>query len=175
MTTQKLNILIPTDFSPLSELAFEMAEMLSQKMDVHIHLLHVIETNDAILVDHPELSEAVDLTKFHQDENQTNAYFQQLKATGNNYETHVRIGLLTNQIREATRDLGIDLVIMSTHGADGFMEHISGSEAQHVARYLQVPVITLRPNTSIFDLKNILFVADFEMFGKGIQINLIKK
>ncbi len=55
------------------------------------------------------------------------------------------------------------------------MERISGSEAQHVARFLQVPVITLRPYTSIFDLKNILFVADFEMFGKGIQINLIKK
>jgi nucleotide-binding universal stress UspA family protein len=64
---------------------------------------------------------------------------------------------------------------MSTHGADGFMERISGSEAQHVARFLQVPVITLRPGTSVLKLENILFVADFEMFGKGIQINLIKQ
>lgn len=172
---QKLNILIPTDFSLLSEMAFEMAEMLSQKMDVNIHLLHVIETNDSILGDHPELSEAVDLTSFYENQKQTSEYFEHLKASGKSYETHLRVGLLTNQIREATRDLAIDLVIMSTHGADGLMERISGSEAQHIARYLQVPVITLRSNTSIFDLKNILFVADFEMFGKGIQIDLIKK
>lgn len=172
---QKLNILIPLDFSELSEQAFLMANLLKDKMDVTIHLLHVIEANDVVLTDHPDLSEAIDLTAFHEEEKASKAYFEKLQASYPYFQTHTKIGLLTDQIRLATQELGIDLVIMSTHGADGFMERISGSEAQHVARFLQVPVITLRPNTPILPLNNILFVADFEMFGKGIQINMIKK
>jgi nucleotide-binding universal stress UspA family protein len=166
---EKLNILIPIDFSALSEQAFLMADLLQKKMELNIHLLHVIEANDAILPDHP------DLKGFHQKEEEAKTYFKELEKFGNHYQKHTRIGLLTDQIRLATKELSIDLVIMSTHGADGFMERISGSEAQHVARFLQVPVITLRPGTSVLKLENILFVADFEMFGKGIQINLIKQ
>ncbi|HEY0899653.1 MAG TPA: universal stress protein [Sphingobacteriaceae bacterium] len=165
-----LNILIPTDFSQVSLQALEMAEILAHKVPVNIHMLHVIEANDAT----PEFSETTDPKELEQKKERARFSFDALKASGKTFESHIKVGLLTDQINHTASEQEADLVIMGTHGSEGFMEKISGSEAQHVARYLKVPVITIRPGTPLMGLKNILLVADFERFGKGVQIDTIK-
>ncbi|TKB97669.1 universal stress protein [Pedobacter cryophilus] len=169
------NILIPTDFSAESEQAFQSAIVLAKNLDANIHLLHVIQANDAIIAENPDLSEAVDLVAFHKKEANAIQKFNALKEAGLDFEPHVKIGLLTKEINKTSRELNANLVIMGTKGSSGFMEKISGSEAQHVVRQLEVPVLTLRPGTSLNELKNILLVADYEHFGKGEQINMIKQ
>lgn len=168
---ETLNILIPTDFSEVSYLAIEMAQVLERKIPVQIHMLHVLQVNDSDS-DYLEGYSDAEL-----DNKKSNALgkMDELKSRGAKFEAHVRIGKLTDQINQATAELGADLVLMGTKGSEGFMELISGSEAQHVARHLRVPVLTIRPGTPMLDLKNILLVADFELFGKGIQIGTIKK
>jgi nucleotide-binding universal stress UspA family protein len=170
-----LAVLIPTDFSSVSEHVFPILNVLNKNLAVKVHLLHVIEANDAIIAENPDLSEAVDLVAFHKKEAYATQKFNDLKEAGLNFEPHIKIGLLTQEINKAAEELNADLVIMGTNGSSGFMERISGSEAQHVVRQLNVPVLTVRPGTSINELKNILLVADFEHFGKGEQINMIKQ
>lgn len=171
---KNLTILIPIDFSPVSRQAFLMADILSQKFTVKIHLLHVIEASESIISGNPDLAEAIDVSAFKKKKEEALIQFNSLNNEGRNLESHIKIGLLTDQIHLAEIEFGADLVIMGTKGADGFMELISGSEAQHVVRYLDVPVITIRPGTPVTEFKNILLVADFEHSGKDIQINLIK-
>lgn len=168
---ESLNILIPTDFSEVSYLAIEMAEVLERKIPIQIHILHVLQVNDSDS-DYLEGCSDAELEK-----KKSNAIgkMEALKSRGATFEAHIRVGKLTDQINQAAAELGADLVLMGTKGSDGFMEMISGSEAQHVARYSQVPVLTIRPGTPMLDLKNILLVADFELFGKGVQIGTIKK
>ena len=168
---ESLTILIPTDFSNLSFLGLDMASILSRKLDVKIHLLHVLQVNDSDS-DFQEGYLNLELEK------KTKAAIEKmeaLKTQGFIFESHVRIGKLTEQINNAAFELNTDLVVMGTNGSEGFMEFISGSEAQHVARHLQIPVLTIRPGTPMLELKNILLVADFELFGKGAQIGTIKK
>ncbi|MBC7743741.1 MAG: universal stress protein [Flavobacterium sp.] len=171
---KNLTILIPIDFSPVSRQAFLMADILSQKFTVKIHLLHVIEASESIISGNPDLAEAIDVSAFKKKKEEALIQFNSLNNEGRNLESHIKTGLLTDQIHLAEIEFGADLVIMGTKGADGFMELISGSEAQHVVRYLDVPVITIRPGTPVTEFKNILLVADFEHSGKDIQINLIK-
>ena len=168
---ETLKILIPTDFSEVSYLAIEMAQVLERKIPVQIHMLHVLQVNDSDS-DYLEGRSNAELEKKKSDAFRK---MEALKSRGAKFEGHVRVGKLTDQINQAAAELGADLVLMGTNGSEGFMEMISGSEAQHVARYLQVPVLTIRPGTPMLDLKNILLVADFEQFGKGIQIETIKK
>ncbi|MHB1177687.1 MAG: universal stress protein [Daejeonella sp.] len=168
-----INILIPTDFSKVSEQAFLMVDVLSRRIPLKIHLLHVIEANNSVISEN--LNEVSDKLTIEKKEQEALRQFNILRETGLNFDPHIKIGLLTDQIHFASSEIGVDLVIMGTNGAHGFMEKVSGSEAQHVVRYLDVPVITLKSTTSINNLKNILLVADFEYFGKGIQINLIKE
>ena len=170
-----LNLLIPTDFSPVSEQAIQTAYKLAKNIDAKIHILHVIEANDAIIAENPDLSEAIDLKAFHKKEANAAEKFNALKEAGLDFVPHVKIGLLTKEINKVAREISANLLIMGTEGSSGFMEKISGSDAQHVVRQLEVPVLTLRPGTSINELKNILLVADFEHFGKGEQINMIKQ
>ena len=168
---ETLNILIPTDFSEVSYLAIEMAEVLERKIPIQIHMLHVQQVNDS---DSDYLEGRSD-AELENKKLETLNKFEALKSRGAKFEAHVRVGKLTDQINQAAAELGADLVLMGTKGSDGFIEMISGSEAQHVARYLQVPVLTIRTGTPMLDLKNILLVADFELFGKGVQIETIKK
>ena len=168
---ETLNILIPTDFSEVSYVAIEMAEVLERKIPIQIHMLHVLQVNDSDS-DYLEGHSEAEL-----DKKKSNALGQMeaLKSRWAKFEGHVRVGKLTDQINQAAAELRADMVLMGTKGSDGFMEMISGSQAQHVPRYLQVPVLTIRPGTPMLDLKNILLVAVFELFGKGAQIGTIKK
>ena len=52
------NIIVPTDFSKLSQSAFEYALDLAERMNATIHLLYVLEKNPPFLVDKdPSVSE----------------------------------------------------------------------------------------------------------------------
>lgn len=165
-----LNILIPTDFSAVSYLALEMTRVLQAQVPVNVHLLHVIQMNDS----DPDFLEGFNNDEIEQQKAKALEQFETLKTGEVEFEHYVRVGKLTDQINLAALDLAADMVIMGTNGSEGFMELISGSEAQHVARYVDIPVLTIRPGTPMHELKNILLVADFELFGKGIQMNLIK-
>ena len=70
-------------------------------------------------------------------------------------------GGLTTSLAGYANQHRIDLVIMGTAGADGWYERLSGSEAQHVVRNTEVPVITLQQDASITPIHNILWVSDF--------------
>lgn len=172
---EKLTILVPTDFSELSFEAFKMVSLLSAKFDVKLHLLHVIEANDLVLHDDPELSEGVDLSFYHQEIATSKINFKKLKDTGIDFEEHVALGLLTSEIKKSSIFLNADLVILGIKEHHNFLDKLSSSEAQQLVRHLGVPVISIKANTYLNQqFSNILLVADYEYFGKGIQINLIK-
>lgn len=169
-----LNILIPIDFTPVSEQALLMGDLLSNHFILNIHLLYVIEANESIISGDPNLAEDVNVPGFEKRKQDAQANFSKLQEAGRVFESHVKIGLLTDQIKLASEAFEADLVIMGTKGSSGFIEKISGSEAQQVVRHLHMPVLTLKAGTTIHELKNLLFVTDFEYFGSGKQINLLK-
>lgn len=168
---ETLTIIIPTDLTGLSDLALGMAQVIERRLPVKIYLLHVLQVNDS----DPDHLDGRWNAELEQQRSDALNKMEILKSRGKHYETHVRIGKLTDQINQATIELGADVVIMGTKGSEGFMEIISGSEAQHVARHVRVPVLTVRPGTPMLDFKNILLVADFELFGKEHQIEVLKK
>ena len=168
---KSLTILIPTDFSNLSFLALDMSSILSRNLNVQIHLLHVLQVNDS----DSDFQEGHLNSEIEKRRQAAMEKMEFLKAQGFIFEPLILIGKLTEQINNAAFELKADLVVMGTNGSEGFMEFISGSEAQHVARHLHIPVLTIRPGTPMLELKNILLVADFELFGNGAQIGTIKK
>lgn len=172
---EKLTILVPTDFSEVSLEALNMVSLLSAKFEVELHLLHVIEANDMVLHDDIELSEGVDLSFYHQEIETSKINFKKLKDAGIDFAEHVSLGLLTSEIKKSSIFLKADLVILGINEHHNFLDKLSSSEAQQLVRHLGVPVISVKVNTFLNQqLSNILLVADYEYFGKGIQISLIK-
>ena len=174
MKMKALKILIPTDFSEISEKALKMASLLAEKIPVNIHLLHVVESpDDTNKKNQPSLSDPVDWITFQHEIYTTNRRFDELKNKGYVFEGRVSLGRLIDGIIEFTDTEEIDLVIMGTGGSQGIAEILAGSNAQHIVRYLKVPVITIKYDADILPLTDILFVSDFEDPGKPGDMRLV--
>ena len=160
---EKLNIMVPVDFTPVSFKAIELLGFLMEKTPIDTHLVHVIQINAADWAGTSESSETIDKEELKAQEQQATEAFAELrKHVDFTFTTEILHGGLTTSLAKYTDQNQLDLVIMGTEGADGWYEKISGSEAQHVVRHTHVPVITVHQHASITPIHNILWVADFE-------------
>jgi nucleotide-binding universal stress UspA family protein len=56
----------------------------------------------------------------------------------------IREGSPRQEILSQAADLGVDLIVMGTHGRTGLAHLLFGSVAEHVVRHARVPVFTIR-------------------------------
>lgn len=167
---EPLHILIPVDFSPASFQAIQMAEMISQKIPMEIHVLHVIETGWRPAGSSKKSFETETQAKM----GKIPELSASLTTSGKNFGLHVKTGELTDQINVASGELTADLIIWGIRESPQLSENNFHPEVCNAAENLKIPVLILPPGGSVSGLKNILLVADFEFFGKGIQIQTIK-
>ncbi len=158
-----LNIMVPVDFTPVSYRAIEFLAFLMDKTPINTHLVHVIEVNSAEWAGSVDASETVNKGELKQKQQLAEQKFTELKQHVDfSFTSEIVYGGLTTTLANYVNNKNIDLVIMGTDGADGWLEKVSGSEAQHVVRYTNIPVITIHKNAAITPIQNLLWVADFE-------------
>ena len=146
-------ILVPVDFSAHSEHALQYATALAGRLGASLHLLHVVEDPAASVAWNAE-GVLPDLTGLR------NALLadaeQRLLACRSDAEraqvpvvTTARTGLVADAVVEYAKALGIDLVVMGTHGRTGMAHLLMGSVAEQVLRHAPCPVLTVRANVRL--------------------------
>jgi nucleotide-binding universal stress UspA family protein len=139
------HILVPTDLSEGAGQALDYACELARTLDAEVHLLNVVGI-PALGV--PELGVALASTVIDQlvVENQT--ALQELArrrcATSRVGQVLIRAGDPRDTINQTARDLGIDLIVMGTHGRRGITRALLGSVAETVVRTAPCAVLTVR-------------------------------
>lgn len=157
-------IIVPTDFSDLSEIAARSAAALAAPEAASIHLLHVIRL--------PFLHTTYDL-------NVPEAVWEGLrKGTHERLaETRVKLeGLGVNDVHQivseslqpaeaiahSVRELDADLVVMATHGRRALKHALVGSVTERTLRTSPVPVLAVKEQDfGESPIKRILFATDF--------------
>jgi|SRR6185503_18607069 len=139
------HILVPTDLSEGAEQALDYACELARTLGAQIHLLNVISI-PALGV--PELGVALtasmidDIVVGNQDA------IDQLARTRCNVapigQVMVRTGDARDVINQTARELGVDLIVMGTHGRRGLSRALLGSVAENVVRTAPCAVLTVR-------------------------------
>jgi nucleotide-binding universal stress UspA family protein len=139
-------ILVPVDFSEFSSKALDYALAFAQQFDARILLLHVVEP--AI---YPENYMVVPKSFDDLNENLINAAKERLaritlERIGRraNADSEVRLGRPFFEIVDAAKSLGVDLIIIGTHGYTGLKHVLLGSTAERVVRHAPCPVLTVR-------------------------------
>ncbi len=149
------NILVALDGSELAEQALPMAQDIARSSNATIHLIQVVSRQ-------PELEaarggdtsiQAVELTRdlAHQlveaRLSRGREYLEgiagQLQSEGFEAETAIQEGAAVENIVDYSREHGIDLVVMSTHGYGGVKRLVLGSVTDRVIRSCEVPVLVL--------------------------------
>lgn len=139
-------ILVATDFSEHSKLAWKYGLALASQFGSELLLVHVMEPPD-ILSQLPPSGEAYFPANMVQlQEQHAQQQFQEMlpEAGNKNVRTLLKTGSPFVEIVTTAREEQADLIIVGTHGR-GFLAHVlMGSVAERVARKAPCPVLTVR-------------------------------
>lgn len=137
-------IVCPTDFSPTSAKAVELAMDMARSFGADLLLVHVVPDitqpfrSFGMATAFPQLRE--ELLARAADSLRTLA----TKGTGITVRTKVLDGEVHTQVLDCAKREGADLVVIGTHGHTGLKHALLGSTAERVVRLAECPVLTVR-------------------------------
>jgi nucleotide-binding universal stress UspA family protein len=157
-------ILFATDFSTASITALPFAAAVARAFHSHLHLLHLVmpETYQFL----PPEGISLASTSLEED---ARARMRELQASNILKDVEVissevvkgELGLLLRRIEERN----IDLLVVGTHGRQGFRRLLLGSIAEEIIRHAPCPVLTVGPhakfsNDAGFHPRHVVFATD---------------
>lgn len=169
-------ILVPIDFSEVSENALNYAIKLAKPLNSKIILFHTIRpiliANDMGEYVYPEESE---------DENyrELNGNLYKLMEYVKDYdvpaEKVIRKGAeIDEEIAEYVEKEKIDMVITGTHGAKGLEAFLFGTNSVHIFEKVKCPVLIIPATARFQGIKTIMYATDFQ-YGDIHEIEKICK
>jgi nucleotide-binding universal stress UspA family protein len=138
-------ILVPLDGSELAKLALDHAEKLAKTFEAEIILFQVVPFMP--IYGSPEL-----VTPLIVDEKQKEAaekylanLTEELKKKGLKTTSMVRTGQqVAVEIIDFSKESGVDLIVMCTHGRSGITRWVLGSVALKILARAETPILLLR-------------------------------
>ncbi|KAB1196837.1 MULTISPECIES: universal stress protein [Haloferax] len=139
------SVLVPTDGSARSLAAARRGIDIATAYGAELHVLSVIDSSDLGLWTAADIPvERVQASLRDAAEVAVEEIATLAAADDVTCHTTVRIGVPHREILDAIDELGIDLVVMATHGRSGLEHAILGSTTERVVRLADAPVMTVR-------------------------------
>ncbi|MDP2037417.1 MAG: universal stress protein [Ignavibacteria bacterium] len=139
------NILVPTDFSTLSQSALEYARDLSDNMNATIHILHVIDKSIPFLPGNKNLSDAELTTALEADaQKHLSPFKKEIESESDiNVICMIKHGIDFEEIVKYAKEIRAELIVIATHGRTGIMHSLLGSVAEKVIQHSKCPVLVI--------------------------------
>ena len=150
------HILVPTDFSPASDIALQYAIDLAQRLGSHVHLLHVIDeagVSDVYpeVVYFPEVP-AIRDRLINEAAAELQKALTRCSSVGVQATTEILNGVPARSIAQTATTRGTDLIVMGTHGRGAIAHLMLGSVAERVVRIAPCAVLTVRDSSRLADV-----------------------
>ncbi|MFY0688746.1 MAG: universal stress protein [Cyclobacteriaceae bacterium] len=160
-------ILVPTDFSERAKCGVKSAVSLAGKSKGIIELLHV--------------------SKGQENQDLATAQFRKWRSSGLFGDAEVFLSLGFGDLVSAIRGVSADVIVMGSHMMKGARSFFGSSNAERVSKRADCPVITVKCDTDLANVKNIVYPTDMridqeELIGDikalqkfyGAKISLVK-
>lgn len=161
-------ILVPYDFSKVSEHALDFACQIADKEASEIMLLHVIEhpTADSyktLGIQDMDPMEQLYIKKMYETvQSKLSDVVSAAKYTDEKITTKIQLGNPFNTIIDQVTDENASLLVVGTDGSDGLNEFFVGSNAEKIVRKATCPVITVQNKCELEPIEKIVFASDFQ-------------
>ena len=144
-------ILVPTDFSVCAEPALTYAAELASNVKARLYVLHVVEhSSDGGDVDSNKYIIPEYISEVEKKLNQKLAGItDELRLRGIDAHPVLAPGRAYADIVRISDELGVDLIVISTHGRTGFSHLVFGSTAEKVVRLATCPVLTVKSQSNM--------------------------
>jgi nucleotide-binding universal stress UspA family protein len=139
-------ILVPVDFTECTDKALFYAVPFARQFGARITLLHVIEE---AFVPASEMGIILDVDTSSTAQRELDKLRARVAGQAR-CQAVIRKGRAQTEIIAAAKELGCDLIILSTHGRTGLEHLLLGSTAQKVIRRAGCPIFVVRPHEHDF-------------------------
>lgn len=165
-------ILVPYDFSPVSEHALDFACQIAGKIESEIMLLNVIEhpTADSFRtmgIQDIDPMEQLYIKKMYEKVSEKLAEIVAKHPDGM-ISTKIQLGNPFNTIIDQIVEERAELLLVGTDGAEGLNEFFIGSISEKIVRNATCPVITVRGKAEVDPIRKIVFASDFINTDAGL-------
>jgi nucleotide-binding universal stress UspA family protein len=138
-------VVVTLDGSPAAEAIIPFILEIARPLGIGVALVQVLEVTPPMAVEGTRYFRAEDLEARRRE---AEAYLRpvaaKLRARGVDVETVVRHGAPADEIVAAAREVGADLIAMTTHGRSGLGRLLFGSVTESVLRHAELPVFVMR-------------------------------
>lgn len=157
-------ILVPTDFSKPSEYASKLASTIGKNSDSEIHLLHMIELPTGIIDmgGGSNFSIPESMLYIRKVRDKLLNYKQKIFPKNDNIKHAIRFQNPYEGIRDYSKKINADLIIMGSKGHTELEEMIIGSNTEKVVRNSEIPVLVTKKDGENFNPKNLIFASSFK-------------
>lgn len=161
-------ILVPYDFSKVSEHALDFACQIADKVESEIMLLNVIEhpTADSFKtlgIQNVDPMEQLYIKKMYETVQAKLAdVVTAAKYVDDMITTKIQLGNPFNTIIDQIVEEKMSLLVVGTEGSEGLSEFFAGSNAEKIVRKASCPVITVQGKCELEPIEKIVFASDFQ-------------
>ena len=145
-------ILVPIDFSDVSQRALEYAKSIARLNDSTILLAHATEALNPVTP--AEVVWFGQLTVQQPEEEQLEARGAELHSLGFRAKTVSLTGAVHEEILAAADREQADLIVLGTHGRTGVPRFFFGSEAEAMYRHARCPIVVVGPQVHSYPAPN---------------------
>ncbi len=137
-------ILVPVDFSPHSDAAFEAAVVFARAFGAKIHLLHCYQIQPGGISPYGIAIPSRLFDEIREAASRQLADWQVAHAPADvPVDASTVSEAPTEAILETAKQIGADLIVMGTRGLSGFKHVMLGSVAERTVRLAACPVMTV--------------------------------
>ena len=173
------NILVPVDFSEVSEAAAQFAIDLAKENNAKVTLLNSAEINYFADYHFPVYSNAkLMVTEVVESiQRQMDRMVEEFKVEGVEIIGKVSPLTLMESIKNEVKESEIDLCVVGTTGSTGMDEFFVGSNTEKIVRQVSCPVISVPQACKIDSIKKILVPIDLREIRTSFlkEVRLLQK
>lgn len=139
-------ILVPVDFSEHADRGLAYGQALARRTGARLHALHVLPATffpDAYFAEAAEIRAMVKAARERVPE-ELDRHVRRVLGEDTDVTIHLEAGAPAVTIAAVAEELGIDLLVMASHGRTGLDRMLIGSVAEGVVRRVPCPVLTVK-------------------------------
>ena len=168
-------IVVPTDFSKLSEHALDVALVVARKTNGAVFLLNVIgamknysfsSMGGGVSDEYISEDDRYVLELHRTNEKRLKQLIAKHQHGDVPVYSFIEIDDLEEGVNQFADRLNCDLVVMGTSGENTLTEYFEGNHTEKVIRITHIPVLTIREAMPSFDINNVVFATDLKTVAK---------
>jgi nucleotide-binding universal stress UspA family protein len=169
------NILVPIDFSEVSQNALSYAIKIAEPLKCKIILFHdIYPVQTATDVGEYVYPYNLDTETKHVLNKKMDDLVEYVKSQNVKVDKIIHKGILRDDIAGVVKNRKIDLIVTGTGDSEGFDAFLFGTNSEHIFENVSCPVLIL-PDTAHFKgIKKIMYATDFQ-YGDIHEIENVSK